>query len=45
LEVIGERRWVLREAGDDGVFANSVDDVGVHLKCWEAFPFPIFPIP
>jgi hypothetical protein len=45
LESVRECDWVPGDVRDDDVFVCSVDNVGVHPKCQEAFPFPIFPIP
>lgn len=45
LEATGESLWVPGEVGDDGVSTGSVDDVGVHLECREALPFPVLPVP
>jgi len=45
LEATGKGCWVLRDAGYDGVFVCSVDDMRVYLECREAHPLSIFLIP
>ncbi|CAM6014102.1 unnamed protein product [Sphagnum balticum] len=40
-----ESCWVIGDVGDDDVPTCSVDDVGVHLECREAFPFLVFRVP
>jgi hypothetical protein len=45
FEAVGECNWVPRDARDDDILACSINNVGVHFKCWEALPFHVFLVP